>query len=82
VLAIDTALGACAAAVLDTAYGGILASESQPMVRGHAEALCQKLGYYHEEEPGRRSAAKSLTKDETRRIAANVAKLAELLLNG
>jgi tRNA threonylcarbamoyladenosine biosynthesis protein TsaB len=39
VLAIDTALGACAAAVLDTAYGGILASESQPMVRGHAEAL-------------------------------------------
>jgi tRNA threonylcarbamoyladenosine biosynthesis protein TsaB len=39
VLAIDTALGACSAAVLDTAYGGIIASESLPMVRGHAEAL-------------------------------------------
>jgi tRNA threonylcarbamoyladenosine biosynthesis protein TsaB len=39
VLAIDTALGACSAAVLDTAYGGIVASESVAMVRGHAEAL-------------------------------------------
>lgn len=39
VLAIDTALGACSAAVLDTALGGIIASESVPMVRGHAEAL-------------------------------------------
>jgi tRNA threonylcarbamoyl adenosine modification protein YeaZ len=39
VLAIDTALEACSAAVLDTERGGILASESRPMVRGHAEAL-------------------------------------------
>lgn len=39
VLAIDTALAACSAAVLDTANGGIVASESLPMVRGHAEAL-------------------------------------------
>jgi tRNA threonylcarbamoyladenosine biosynthesis protein TsaB len=39
VLAIDTALAACSAAVLDTANGGILASESLPMIRGHAEAL-------------------------------------------
>src|ERR1700691_1706726 len=43
VLAIDTALGACSAAVLDTEYGGILASESLPMVRGHAEALMPLL---------------------------------------
>src|SRR5271170_7992728 len=43
VLAIDTALAACSAAVLDTAYGGIVASESLPMVRGHAEALIPLL---------------------------------------
>src|SRR5487761_55535 len=39
VLAIDTALAACSAAVLDTVLGGVIASESMPMVRGHAEAL-------------------------------------------
>src|SRR5512134_2331782 len=39
ILSIDTALDACAAAVLDTSAGGAIARESQPMKRGHAEAL-------------------------------------------
>ena len=38
-LAIDTALEACGAAVLDTDREGGLTSRSMPMVRGHAEAL-------------------------------------------
>jgi tRNA threonylcarbamoyladenosine biosynthesis protein TsaB len=39
ILAIDTALDACSAAVLDTAQNKMLAQESQAMKRGHAEAL-------------------------------------------
>jgi tRNA threonylcarbamoyl adenosine modification protein YeaZ len=39
VLAIDTALDACSAVVLDTARGAIVSRESLPMVRGQAEVL-------------------------------------------
>src|SRR5258705_12524710 len=39
VLAIDTALNACSAAVLDTDRGAIIASETIEMSRGHAEAI-------------------------------------------
>ena len=55
--------------------------EEQPacfVVRDHNG---QQLAYvYFEEEPGRRSSPKLLTKDEARRIAVNMAKLPQLLL--
>ena len=39
ILAIDTALDACSAGVLDTRASKLVAQESLPMKRGHAEAL-------------------------------------------
>jgi tRNA threonylcarbamoyladenosine biosynthesis protein TsaB len=44
ILAIDTALDACAAGVLDTDVARLIAQESQTMKRGHAEALMPLIG--------------------------------------
>src|SRR4051795_12153576 len=44
ILAIDTALDACAAGVLDTDAGKLVAQQSEGMKRGHAEALMPLIG--------------------------------------
>jgi tRNA threonylcarbamoyladenosine biosynthesis protein TsaB len=44
ILAIDTALDACAAGVLDTSANRLIAWETQSMKRGHAEALMPLIG--------------------------------------
>jgi hypothetical protein len=44
------------------------------------DANKQALAYvYFEDEPGRRATGRLLTRDEARRIAANIAKLRQLL---
>jgi hypothetical protein len=54
-----------------------------PAASCRTDANGQALAYvYFEEEPGRRAAAKLLTRDEAWRIAVNIAKLPGLLWQG
>jgi len=61
ILAIDTALDACASAILDTASSEVIARESMVMKRGHAEALMPLLARVMQQS--------GLTFDELDRIA-------------
>jgi hypothetical protein len=55
-------------------------AELQPNYYVVRDANKQQLAYvYYENKPGRRSAAKLLTRDEARRIAVNIAEFPEFL---
>jgi hypothetical protein len=72
----NTATGAEDAAQSTEAAEAAQAAEGRTVCRANGQALSY---VYYEDEPGRRSAAKLLSKDDARRIASNIDKLPELL---
>ena len=74
-------LAACLTVIVLAAIGWIiLDSVQEPADRAFATPPYTRVGDF-EDEPGRRSAAKFLSKDEVQRIADNIAKLPGRLLD-
>jgi hypothetical protein len=65
--------------LFSSTVGGQDCTSTQPVPVVHQKAWQALAFVYCEDEPGRRTTGKLLTRDEARRIAANIAKLPKLV---